>query len=214
MIFSKFAQSVNMSVDVTSAEKKIGQRLVLKFQHLVKKIDAFDKHLDIIYNPFKSHETISEESVLEHRASLRRYRDKINENFTDIKVFIVGCITDLNYFSYDPNVSEIINSFNDSIGIVAESLEKLLSDLDNWKAKDYRNIVMKSVENIKKETKQLEDLINDRIIADINTNILAKNWTDNLDDELKSSIKDREPYIKQLHDEREAKLKNMLNLGE
>ncbi len=73
---------------------------------------------------------------------------------------------------------------------------------------------MKCIESVKKQTSQIEKLINDRIIDDINTNILAKNWTDNLDDKLKSSIKDKEPYIKQLHQEREQKLKQMLNLGE
>lgn len=214
MVFSKFAESINMSLDVPDSEKKIAQRIVRKFQHLSKKIDSFDKHLDIIYNPFKSHENVSEESISEHRAALRRYRDKINENFEDIKVFIVGCITDLNYFSSDTNISEIIKSFNDSISDMENSLEALLSGLDNWKDKDYRSNVMKCIENVKKQTKSIDNLINDRIINDINTNILAKNWTDNLDDKLKSSIKDKEPYIKQLHEERERKLKEMLNLGE
>ncbi len=213
-MFSKFADSVNMSLDVPSSEKKIAQKAVRKFQFLVKKIDAFDKHLDILYNPFKSHENVSKESITDHRAALRRYRDKINENFDEIKVFIVGCITDLNYFSSDTNISEIINSFNDSISNISESLEMLLSGLDNWNDKDYRNNIITHIESVKKQIDQLNKLINDRIIADINTNILAKNWTDNLDDKLKSSIKDKEPYIKQLHDERERKLKEMLNLGE
>src|SRR6266581_2836902 len=209
-MFSKFADSVNMSLDVPSSEKKIAQKAVRKFQFLVKKIDAFDKHLDILYNPFKSHENVSKESITDHRAALRRYRDKINENFDEIKVFIVGCITDLNYFSSDTNISEIINSFNDSISNIEDSLEILLSGLDNWNDKDYRNNIITHIESVKKQIDQLNKLINDRIIADINTNILAKNWTDNLDDKLKSSIKDKEPYIKQLHDERERKLKEML----
>jgi hypothetical protein len=214
MVFSKFAESVNMTIDVPASEKKLAQRIVRKFQHLVKKIDAFDKHLDILYNPFKSHEDVSEDSIIEHRAALRRYRDKINENFNEIKVFIVGCVSDLNFFSYDSNTSELINSFNDSMSDLSDSLEALLTELDNWKDKDYRNNTIKNMETVKTLTSQIEKLINDRIIADINTNILAKNWTDNLDDKLKSSIKDREPYIKKLHDEREAKLKEMLNLGE
>lgn len=214
MTFSKFAESINMSLDVPSSEKKIAQKIVRKFQFLVKKIDSFDKHLDILYNPFKSHENISEESITEHRASLRRYRDKIKENFSEIKIFIVTCITDLNYFSSDTHISELIKSFNDSIGDIEDALEILLTDLDNWQDKEYRNNIMKCIENIKKQTSQLENLINDRIINDINTNILAKNWTDNLDDKLKSSIKDKEPYIKQLHDERERKLKEVLNLGD
>lgn len=214
MVFSKFAESINMSLDVTDAEKKIAQRAVRKFQHLSKKIDSFDKHLDILYNPFKSHEDVSKESIIEHRAALRRYRDKINENFNEIKVFIVSCISDLNHFSSDTNISEIIKSFNDSVSDIDSSLEMLLTGLDNWQDKDYRANVMKAIENVKKQTDQIEKLIKDRIINDLNTNILAKNWTDNLDDKLKSSIKNKEPYIKQLHEEREQKLKEMLNLGD
>lgn len=213
-MLSKFADSINMSIDVPDSEKKLAQRVVRKFQFLVKKIDAFDKHLDILYNPFKSHENVSEESITEHRAALRRYRDKINENFDEIKVFIVGCITDFNQFSSDTNIAELITSFNDNVTSISDNLEILATNLDNWQDKDYRASVMGSIELVKKDTEQLETLINDRIITDINKNILGKNWTDNLDDKLKSSIKDREPYIKQLHDEKEKKLKQMLNLGE
>ncbi len=61
MVFSKFAESVNMSLDVPTAEKKIAQKAVRKFQFLVKRIDSFDKHLDILYNPFKSHEDVTPE---------------------------------------------------------------------------------------------------------------------------------------------------------
>jgi len=214
MTFSKLAESINMSLDVPSSEKKIAQMVVRKFQQLSKKIDAFDKHLDILYNPFKSHETVTEESVIQHRAALRRYRDKIKDNFANIKVFIVSCITDLNYFSSDTHISELMKSFNDSIGDIEEALEDLLTNLDNWKNKEYRTNVMKCIESVKKQCNQLDDLINDRIIDDINTNILAKNWTDNLDDKLKSSIKDKEPYVKRLHEDREQRLKELLNVGE
>lgn len=214
MVFSKFAESINMSINVSTSEKKVAQRIVRKFQFLLKKIDAFDKHLDILYNPFKSHENVSTKSVVDHRAALRRYRDKIHDNFDEIKVAIVACAADLNYFSYDSNISELITSFNNDISEIETQLENLFSGLDNWQDKDYRNNIIKCIETVKKQNSQLEKLINDRIIADINTNILAKNWTDNLDDKLKSSIKDREPYIKQLNKEREEKLKNMLGLGE
>lgn len=214
MKLSKFAQVVNMSLDVPVAEKKIAQKCVRRFQHLSKKLDGFDKHLDILYNPFKSHEDVTEESVLENRAALRRYRDQINENFTDIKIFIISCIKELNYFSYDSEISELIKSFDDSIGDLGNSIDELLIVLDNWQDKDYRNNVMKNMDNVRKFTSEIEKLVNDRIIVHINTNILAKNWTDSLDEELKSSIKEKEPYIKQLHKEREDRLKQILEQGE
>lgn len=214
MRISKFAQSVNMSLDVPTAEKKIAAKCVRKFQHLSKNFDAFDRHLDILYNPFKSHEDVSEESVLENRSALRRYRDKIKENFEDIKIFIVSCVKDFNNFSYDSQVSELIKSFDDSVGSLGDAIDELLISLDNWQDKEYRTNVMKNMDNVRKFTSEIEKLINDRIIDHINTNILAKNWTDNLDDELKSSIKEKEPYIKQLHQEREQKLKQILESGE
>lgn len=213
MRLSKFAQSVNMSLDVPSAEKKIAQVCVRRFQNLSKKLDGFDKHLDILYNPFKSHENVTEESVVENRAALRRYRDKIKENFAELKVFIISCIKELNYFSYDLTVSELIKSFDDSISDCEDSIEELLICLDNWQDKDYRANIMKNMDNVRKFTSEIEKLINDRIINHINTNILAKNWTDSLDEELRSSIKEKEPYIKQLHKEREDKLKQILEQG-
>lgn len=214
MKISKFAQSVNMSLDVPSGEKKIAQKCVRRFQNLSKKLDAFDKHLDILYNPFKSHENVTEESVIENRAALRRYRDKIQENFTELKIFIISCIKELNYFSYDLTVFELIKSFDDSVSDTESAIEELLISLDNWQDKDYRQNVMKNMDNVRKFTSEIEKLINDRIINHINTNILAKNWTDSLDEELKSSIKEKEPYIKQLHKEREDKLKQILETGD
>lgn len=213
MKLSKFAQSVNMSLDVPTAEKKIAQKCVRRFQHLSKQLDGFNKHLDILYNPFKSHEDVSEESILENRAALRRYRDQIKDNFFDMKVFIISCIKELNYFSYDLQVSELIKSFDDSIGDLEDAIDELLLALDNWQDKDYRTNIMKDMDNVRKFTSDIEKLINDRIITHINTNILAKNWTDSLDEELKSSIKEKEPYIKQLHKEREDKLKQILENG-
>lgn len=213
MKLSKFAQSVNMSLDVPSGEKKIAQKCVRRFQGLSKKFDAFDKHLDILYNPFKSHENVTEESVLENRAALRRYRDKIKENFDDVRLFIISCIKELNYFSYDTTVSELIKSFDDSIGDCENSINELLLALDNWQDKDYRKNIMKNMDDVRKYTSEIEKLVDERIITHINTNILAKNWTDSLDDELRSSIKEKEPYIKQLHKEREDKLKQVLEQG-
>lgn len=212
MVFSKLAQSVDMALDVPSSEEKIAQKTIRYFNMLIKKITAFDRHLDILYNPLKSHENVSEKSVIDHRAAIHRYRDKIKENFEEIKNIAIHCLQSFNYFSTDTHISELIRTFNDSFDDVENSLTILLQALDNWQDKEYRAHVMQSIENTKKQAIQVKKLIEDRIIDYINTNIYAKNWTDNLDDELKMSIKEREPYIKQLYKERESKLKEILDL--
>jgi hypothetical protein len=212
MVFSKLAQAVDMSLDVSSHEQKVAQKSIVYFQLLNKKLESFNTHLDILYNPLKSNENVSEKSVIDHRSALRRFHDKVQENFEELKKIAIYCLQNFNYFSSDTKINELIRTFNDSFNDVEDGLDVLLDALNNWQDKEFRNHIIQNMENVKKQIKELEDLVEERIIDYINTNIFAKNWVDNLDEDLKMSIKEREPYVKQLHKEREEALKQTLRM--
>src|SRR5690606_922175 len=118
------------------------------------------------------------ESVLEYRASLRRYSEKIKENFSEIRELAAQAINELNFFSTDSHIKELINAFIDSFGDVENSVNFVISSIENWKSDQYRDLVIKSIEIVKKQVAQTDKLIEDRIIEHINTNILANNWMD------------------------------------
>lgn len=207
MHFSKLAQLVEMSLEIPVAEKKIARNIIKNFQIIGGKLKSFNKHLDIIFVPFNNNKNVSKESVLEYRASLRRYSEKIKENFSEIRELAAQAINELNFFSTDSHIKELINAFIDSFGDVENSVNFVISSIENWKSDQYRDLVIKSIEIVKKQVAQTNKLIEDRIIEHINTNILANNWMD-LANNKDNNIK--EPYIKQLFKEREEKLRKML----
>ena len=103
----KLAETVNLSIDIPDSEKKIAGRLVLRLERLNKKLDAFNKHLNILYNPFKKHNTVSESSVEKYRGVIWGYLQQIKENFEDIRDITALCVKDLRYFNSDTHINEI-----------------------------------------------------------------------------------------------------------
>lgn len=210
MNICKLAQLVEMSLDVPSSEKKVAKQIVSTMEKVCKKIEQFDEHLDLIYNPLKNNETASKESVIENRGAIKRYTDKIEENFDELTEMSLLVIRDLNVFSTDGHIKELIKSFTNAFGDVEDSVKSLIASLDDWKSEEYRDNVLVSIENAKKQAAQVYKLLNERIIEHINTNIIANTWVDNVSDKLNITIQEREPYIKRLHREREEKLREVI----
>lgn len=210
MSICKLAQLVEMSLDVPSSEKKAARKVVSMMEKLCKKIEQFDEHLDLIYNPLKNNQTASKESVIENRGAIKRYTDKIEENFDELTKFSLMIVKELNVFSTDSHIKELIKSFTNAFGDVEVSIKSLIAALDDWKSKEYRDNVLVSIENVKKQAAQVYKLLNERIIEHINTNIIANTWVDNISDKLNVTVQEREPYIKKLHREREEKLREVI----
>jgi len=206
MSIYKLAQTIELTMDIPESEKKIAANSVLHFEKLVRKLNYFNKHLDIIYNPFKEYQEVSQESVKKYRAALWNYLKQIIENFEQLKDLASICVKDLNYFKSDTHMNELINSFTNEFGDFEDQIVILKSIMSNWELPTYKDSIVKCVENIKKDIIDIKKLIYDRIIDNINTNILAKNWVDKVDTETNSTIKDNEPLISRLYHEREEKL--------
>ena len=199
-----------MVFDVPESEKAVAKKAIECFEKLVEHLHAFDRHLNILYHPFSAHETVSPESVMEHRGALIRYRKKVRENFNNVTRIALICVQHMNEFSTDKHSMELVKSFVDSMGEIAIQIDSFEKVINNMKTKDFKNNVINVIQGIKKQSNQLERLIYDRILAHINTNILATSWVDDFSRELKLKIKDKEPYIKQLYLEREKKLQQIL----
>lgn len=210
MSLYKLAETIEMSIDIPDSDKKIAARAVLHFERLTRKINAFNKHLNVMYNPFKEYQQVSQESVLKYRDAIWQYLKQIRENFEGMRDVAVLCVRDLNHFSSDTHITELIGTFTDDFGDIEDQVISLLHILSNWDHPDYKNNVVSAMENLKKETAELRKLIYDRIIDHINTNILVKNWVDDVDDELSSSIKEREPLISRLYRERKKKMEQIV----
>jgi len=207
----KIAQRIEMSIDIPDSKKNIALSLVKKLESIAGKLNSFDSHLDILYNPFSNHDTVSVESVQEIRGTLSRYKEAIKENLFEIKKFAILVVAALETFSSDISVVELLNSFTDFIGELENKSDLLFKDMDNWSSETYRQDILKDIDDIKNQKIQIENLIFDRIIKYINSNILAKSWVSSLNDELEFSINKKEPYIKRLFKERENALQDLID---
>jgi hypothetical protein len=202
----KLAYAIEMAFEVPDVEKQVATQASERFEAVLNSLNLAKDHLDIMYEPFKRHENISPEAVVEKRGVISRYKQQVKKNYNKVKQCALFSIEKLNYFATDTHILELINSFRDSIQDVEKQVNILLDILDDYESPDFRNNVIAGIEGVKKQSAQVDKLIRDRIIDHIDTNILAKNWMTNTGDELQMKIKNRIPVITQLYNERQEAL--------
>jgi hypothetical protein len=198
--------AILLSYEVSDEEKQIATKLIYFFDHLVKIIKICSDHLNLIYEPFKEDQNVSPEQVFQARAALRRYRDKVIDNFNSFKRQAFRCFALLKHFSADTQVMKLEKSFTMSISDIEKQVNRFVELFENLKSKDFSQGVVKGIENIKKELAELEQIIEDRIIAHVKDNILARTWVDNVSEELQEKIENKIPLSIELVNERNKKL--------
>jgi hypothetical protein len=187
-----------MTYDVSDDEKDKASKAIRHFDGLLKTIKYCDEHLNLIYTPFKDNQEVSPEQTFKARAALRRYRDKVVENFNTFKKQAFRCFILLQPFSVDTQIVKLVKSFVLSIDDIEKQVNRFVDLFSNLEAKDFPQGIVKSVEGIKKELAEIKQIIEDRIQTHIQNNILARNWIDNVSDELQEKIEKQIPYSVEL----------------
>lgn len=207
-MLKKIANSIEMSFEIPDSEKEIATEASMRFEGISNSLNFALKHLDIMYEPFKKHSNISTESVINNRGLLNRFAQKAKQNFEDIKKEGLLAIKKLNYFSTgDSDIQELINSFVDSMEELGEEIATLLNVLMNdYRSGNFRNNILSAIDSVRNEAGKLDNLIWDRIIEHIDTNILAKNWMDNSEDVEDMDSENKGPIITELFEQRQRAL--------
>lgn len=203
--------ALQMAYEVPSEEKDKANKIVIYLEHLLKISKVCDKHLDLIYFPFKDNPETSPEQIFKARAALRRYRDKSIDNFNTLKRQAFKCFALLQPFSIDTQIVKLSKSFVLAIGDVEKQVNRFVELFDNLEAKEFAQGIVKAVENIKKELAQLEQIVQDRVINHIQTNILARNWVDNVSDELQQKVETKIPLSIEMVNERNKRTEEEKN---
>jgi DNA-binding ferritin-like protein (Dps family) len=86
-------------------------------------------------------------------------------------------------------------------------MDTFISIFTNLNDTNFRQYLIATVDSIKKQKNQIRQLITDRILEHIDSNILAKDWADNLSEKLDKPIQERVPLVVQLFRERQEALK-------
>lgn len=203
----RLAESVEMSFDIPDAEKDIATEALIRFEAANKSLTEAVEHLDIIYNPFKKHENISIKAVVKRRGVLNRFKQASMNKFNKFKRRAFVAIRRLDKFSNgDKDIQELISSFESAVNELEDGLTDFYEALGNYEAPEFRDEVLSAIESVKASHESLKDLIVDRIIEHIDTEILAKSWMSERRDEFKITDEERKALITQLFDERQQML--------
>ena len=206
-MLEKKAYTVQMTLDIPDAEKRIAEKAEESFEILLGKLKLALEHLNMIYVPFKKYNATDTDEIVENRDVLRRYRDQIKLNYEEILSISYACLSLMSDFSIDSSVEELMNSFTSGIKDLEKQVNYLLSIFSNLNSTEFRDSLLASIEAVKKQSSQLKQLINDRVLEHIGTNILAKNWGSFVDDKLQAKMKNKVPLIVELYRERQKALK-------
>lgn len=205
MIKKRKVYAVELTYDVPDAEKDKAAKIVLYLDQIMKMIYTCENHLNLIYTPFKDNTSITPAQIFAARAALRRYRDKVVDNFNEFKKNAFKCFVLLQPFSIDTQVVKLSKSFVLSISDIEKQVNRFADLFSDLESKDFAQAIVKSIDNIKKELEQLKQIVDDRIKNHIQTNILSRNWVDNVSDELQEKVEQKIPLSIKLVEERNKK---------
>lgn len=185
--------AIQLSYSVTDEEKEKAEKALAYYNFLLKTMKEALAHLDLIYVPFKDGEAITPEQSWKARAALWRFRDANIEIFNKVKRISFKCFALMHDFSSDAQVVKLNKSFVLAIGDIEKQVNRFAELFADLRSKEFGASVIKSIENIKKESAQLEQIIEDRIMAHIENNILNRTWVDLVSKELQEKIEDKIP---------------------
>lgn len=210
-MINKKAYIVQMSYEVSDAEKIQASRALMYFNHALKLLHLATDHLDIIKTPFKDNPGMSSEDAMKARAALRRFRDKSIENFNDFKLTAFKCINVMQDFSFDTQTIKLIKSFIASIDDLEKSVNDFSDLFNDLESKDFSSTIVSEIEKIQKEAEDIEEIIEERIKRHIQNNILASSWIDNVSDKIQMKIEQKTPLLLDLYNERHDQLHDIIN---
>src|SRR5690606_15643585 len=116
------------------------------------------------------------------------YRDKSRENFEKVIKTGYSALGLMSEFSTDSTVEELMGSFTSSLKELEKQVNYFLSIFSNLNNPEFKNQLISAIDSVKKQSSQLKQLVNDRILEHIDTNILAKNWESLVNDKFQDKV--------------------------
>lgn len=206
----KKAYSVQMSYEVSDEEKKQAERALLCFNHTIKLLDKSSNHLDIMKTPFKDNPEMSAEEIMKARAAIRRFRDKSIENFNEFKITAFKCVHIMQTFASDTQTLKLMKSFISSIDALETKVNVFADVFNDLESKEFSKTVVTTIEDIQKQCKEVDEIIDERIKTHIQSDILAKSWVDTVSNDLQMRIEKKTPLIVDLFNKRQDQLNDII----
>lgn len=198
----KKAYSLQLNYEITDAEKIKAKKTLVLFEFLIQKLDSFLDHLDLMHSSFENSKNESKD-IFERRADVRRYRDKVLQNFSEIEKIAFKCYISLNNFKSDTQTVKLIKSYTDSFEDLEKQTDRFSELFVDLQSEDFSTNIVKAIEFIKKQASELKQIIEDRVISHFKINILNQNWIANMSDKLQEKIENKDPKSVEMAKERD-----------
>lgn len=206
----KRAYAVQMSYDVSDDEKNQAEKALLAFDHAAKLLQLADNHLDIMKTPFKDNPEIEPKEVIKARVAIRRFRDQAVDNFNSFKRQAFNCVNVMHIFEKDTQTLKLMKSFISSIDDLENKVNKFVDLCNDLEAKSFVQDIVKSLEGIQDQCKDIKEIMDERIKSHIQSNILATSWVDSVSNDLQVKIEEKTPLIMDLFNKRQDQLNDMI----
>jgi hypothetical protein len=188
-----------LSYNISAVEKNQAEKALICFKHTKKSLKSSIEYIDILYTPFKENPDIPLEEIIKYRAALRRFRDKAIENFNAFKLLSFECVQIMDIFSSDSQINKLIKTFISMVDDIQSDVNKFVDEFKDLKSKTFVSDIIKCIDNIKKHSDQLQEIIDDRVLSHIQENILSSTWIDDVSRELNRKIEKKTPLIVDLY---------------
>lgn len=202
----KKAYAVQMSYEVSVAEKEQATKSIALFKFTNKKLKKSSEHLNIMKNPLKDNPEIPPKDIMKVRAAIRRFRDESVDNFNEFKKYSFKCVQVMQTFGSDTHIIKLIKSFINSIDELEKEVNKFVDLFSDLQSKDFVKNIVSSIDVIQKQCDELSDLIEERILNYIKSNVLASTWIDSVGNELQLKIEKKKPLILELFNQRQDQI--------
>lgn len=202
----KFAYKAKMTLSIPDSEKRMAEKAEERFNELKSRLELAIEHLDIAYESFKDLKDPDKNEILKFRRVFLKFRDRVERNFNRIMKLGFRCAVTAGEFIEDPSVHDFLSSYDSYFKEIEHQVNIFLGIFSNIDGDDFIRTLVESIENIKKEVSQLQQLIDDRILEFFQNDVLARDWTNAKSIHYEEEIKERLPLIRMLFEERQKAL--------
>jgi hypothetical protein len=208
MMFKR-ALNVQMSHPISPAEKAAADKASLTFDVAIRELNKAIDHLQIMLTSFGDNPDIPESEILEFRTALRRYRDKLLENFSSFKTAAFKCVVALKPFGTDTETTKITKSFIALVDELEDNVNKFADLFSNLKDKAFVQSIVSTLTNIEKKSEEIKEFIEDRAKSHIQKEILGRTWIDSIMEDLDVKMDQPLPKLLELEEERKKQLSDL-----
>lgn len=208
-VIKKTAYAIQMSYDVSDEEKLQAEKALMCFNYALKLLNTASDHLDIMKTPFKDNPGTSPDELMRARAAVRRFRDKVIDNFNQFKITTFKCVNIMQIFSSDTQTLKLMKALISSVDNLETKVNDFADLFNDLESNDFSKSVVMCIESIQKQCEEIDKLIDERIKSHIQSNILAKSWVNSVSDNLQMSIQKNTPLILDLFNKRQDQLNDL-----